>query len=49
MCCFSGEGRIFTQGVFGENESFGEPPLFLSEPYPACAIAESETVILQLS
>ena len=49
MCCFNDEGRIFSQGQFTENQSFGEPPLFINQPYPACAIAETDSVILQLT
>jgi CRP/FNR family transcriptional regulator len=49
MCCFNDEGRLFIQGMFEEGESFGEPPLFINEPYPACAIAEKNSVIFKLS
>ncbi|MFZ1704522.1 MAG: Crp/Fnr family transcriptional regulator [Saprospiraceae bacterium] len=49
MCCYNDEGRIYTQGFFGKGESFGEPPLFLRVSYPACAVAECDSVILQLS
>ena len=36
------EGKKFTQGVFQKDESFGEPPLFIDEVYPASAIAETD-------
>ena len=49
MCCYNEEGRIFTQGMFGPGDSFGEPPLFINETYPACAVAESDCIIYKLS
>ncbi|MBL0023718.1 MAG: Crp/Fnr family transcriptional regulator [Saprospiraceae bacterium] len=49
MCCYNDEGRVFIQGLFGPGESFGEPPLFIKEPYPACAQAESDCIIYKLS
>ena len=49
MCCYNEEGRIFTQGMFGPDDSFGEPPLFINETYPACAVAESDCIIYKLS
>ncbi len=49
MCCFNDEGKLFIQGLFEKGESFGEPPLFINEIYPACAIAEIECTILKLS
>lgn len=42
------EGREFTQGVFSDGESFGEPPLLVRRPYPASAQAQTDTVLLQL-
>lgn len=33
------EGREFVQGYFTDGQSFGEPPFFLDEPYPASAVA----------
>lgn len=41
--------REFTQGVFKEGNSFGEPPLFINEPYPASAITTKESVLIKLS
>jgi CRP/FNR family transcriptional regulator, cyclic AMP receptor protein len=41
-------GKEFIQGMFGEGESFGEPPLFDGQPYPACAVAEEESVVIRL-
>jgi len=49
MCSYNEEGRIFIQGFFNEGESFGEPPIFLNERYPACAMAETDSIILKLS
>lgn len=49
MCNFNNEGREFIQGIFYENQSFGEPPLFLNRTYPANAIAVSDCVIAVLS
>jgi len=49
MCCYNDEGRVFTQGIFSDQESFGEPPLFLNLPYPASAIADQDTILLQIS
>ncbi len=37
MCNYNDEGRIFIQGLFSAGDSFGEPPLFINELYPACA------------
>ena len=42
-------GKEFTQGIFYSGNSFGEPPLFINEPYPATAIAVRETVIIKIS
>ncbi len=49
MCCYNDEGRQFIQGLFGSGESFGEPPLFINELYPACAQAECDSVVYKLS
>lgn len=43
------EGKEFTQGVFSNGESFGEPPLFINKPYPSKAIAFSDCIIIKLS
>ncbi len=43
------EGKEFTQGIFYSNESFGEPPLFINEKYPATAITTQESVIIKIS
>lgn len=48
MVRMSEEGREFVQGYFGPGESFGEPPFFVDEPYPATAVAVEPTVVLRL-
>ena len=42
------EGKEFTQGLFCSGESFGEPPLFITETYPSKAIAIQDCTILKL-
>ena len=43
------ESREFTQGVFMDGDSFGEPPLFINECYPATAVAITDSTIFKLS
>lgn len=43
------DGKEFTQGYFSEGQSFGEPPLFINERYPASAMAFQNTEIAKLS
>ncbi len=43
------DGKEFMQGVFGNGDCFGEPPLFINEGYPATAMAVTDTIILKLS
>src|SRR6476661_2959521 len=43
------DGKEFTQGIFCNGESFGEPPLLIDEPYPANAIAILDSTIVKLS
>lgn len=43
------EGKEFTQGIFCNGNSFGEPPLFINEVYPTTAIASQESTIVKLS
>ncbi|AJA69616.1 MULTISPECIES: Crp/Fnr family transcriptional regulator [Myroides] len=45
---FSADGREFIQNIFTSGQSFGEPPLFIEERYPANAIAVSNAKIIQL-
>jgi CRP/FNR family transcriptional regulator len=49
MCNSNEDCKEFTQGVFHDGESFGEPPLFVNESYPAAAIAISDSTIFKLS
>jgi len=49
MSNYNDDGREFIQGIFYKGQSFGEPPLFLNQNYPANAIAVDESVILLLS
>lgn len=43
------DGKEFTQGVFEEGCSFGEPPLFINGLYPSTAITTVESVIIKIS
>ncbi|HRG17842.1 MAG TPA: Crp/Fnr family transcriptional regulator [Flavobacterium lutivivi] len=43
------EGKEFTQGYFCEGQSFGEPPIFIDEKYPATAVAFHDCKIIKLS
>jgi CRP-like cAMP-binding protein len=43
------EGKEFTQGLFCNGDSFGEPPLFIDEKYPATAVAFQDCTIIKLS
>lgn len=43
------ESREFTQGIFTRGDSFGEPPLFISELYPSTAIAVTDCTVFILS
>lgn len=43
------DGKEFTQGYFCSGQSFGEPPLFIDEKYPATAVAFQDCKIIKLS
>ncbi|MNS57227.1 cAMP-activated global transcriptional regulator CRP [compost metagenome] len=43
------DGKDLTVGIFNKGNSFGEPPLFIGQPYPASAIAQTDCIILKLS
>ncbi|MDN3676401.1 Crp/Fnr family transcriptional regulator [Flavobacterium paronense] len=43
------EGKEFIQGYFYDGQSFGEPPLLISQNYPASAIAFHDSKIIKLS
>ncbi|TDO78037.1 CRP-like cAMP-binding protein [Flavobacterium chryseum] len=48
MSNYNDDGREFIQGIFYKEQSFGEPPLFLNQKYPANAIAVEDTEIFLL-
>ncbi|MBF4484753.1 Crp/Fnr family transcriptional regulator [Flavobacterium sp. CSZ] len=48
MSNYNDDGREFIQGIFYKEQSFGEPPLFLNQNYPANAIAAQDAEILVL-
>ncbi len=43
------DGKEFIQGIFKKGESFGEPPLFIEETYPASAMTLHDCIILRLN
>ncbi len=45
MLNYNEDGREFVQGYFGEGSSFGEPPFFNHVPYPASAIAVTDSEV----
>jgi len=45
---YNDDGREFIQGIFYKDQSFGEPPLFLNQKYPASAVAVEDAEILSL-
>lgn len=45
---YSEDGKEFIQDIFTAGRSFGEPPLFINEPYPANAVAVTNAVIIQI-
>jgi CRP-like cAMP-binding protein len=49
MSNYNDDAREFIQGIFYKDQSFGEPPLFLNQNYPANAIAVEDSEILYLS
>lgn len=48
MSNYNDDGREFIQGIFYKDQSFGEPPLFLNQKYPANAIVVEDAEILLL-
>jgi len=48
MLNINDEGKEFIQGIFEDGQSFGEPPLFVNETYPASARTLSETKICRI-
>lgn len=49
MFNINNDGKEFTQGVFYEGNSFGEPPIFIKEPYPSSAVAVKDSVIIKIA
>lgn len=49
MANINDDGKEFIQGMFKKGESFGEPVLFLDEPYPATAIANEACVVMRIT
>jgi CRP-like cAMP-binding protein len=45
---FNDEGKEFVQGFFSQGDSFGEPPLFIEDSYPANAVAIISSALLLL-
>lgn len=43
------EGREFLQGIFYPGQSFGEPVIFIKEPYPASAMCLQKSIIIKVS
>lgn len=48
MSNYNDDGREFIQGIFYDGQSFGEPPLFLNQKYPANAIAVEKAAVFIL-
>lgn len=48
MVSVNEHGREFLQGVFGPGQSFGEPPFFAGQPYPATAVAVTDAEVWRL-
>lgn len=48
MSNYNDDAREFIQGIFYKEQSFGEPPLFLNQKYPANAIAVEDAEVLLL-
>ena len=46
---YNDNGREFIQGIFYENQSFGEPPLFENCEYPANAVTLEKSTLLKIS
>jgi CRP-like cAMP-binding protein len=49
MVSYSDRGQEFIQGIFSNDESFGEPALLGDFPYPSSAIALKDTTLWRLS
>ena len=49
MANINEDGKEFIQGIFKKGDSFGEPVLFLDEPYPSTAIANEACVVMRIT
>ncbi len=49
MYNINNDGKEFTQGVFYDGSSFGEPPIFIKEPYPSSTVAVKYSVIIRIA
>lgn len=45
---YNDDGREFIQGIFYNDQGFGEPPLFIDQLYPANAVAVVDSEIIYL-
>ncbi len=45
----SPSSKEFVQGMFQAGESFGEPPLFIRQPYAASAVTTQDSIIIKLA
>lgn len=43
------EGREFIQGIFNSGDSFGEPPLFIDETFPASSKVIKQATVMKVS
>lgn len=48
MFTLSEEGKEYIHQFFADGASFGEPPLFFDGPYPASAMAMTESTVIRL-
>jgi CRP/FNR family cyclic AMP-dependent transcriptional regulator len=48
MTNYAESGREFVQGYFNRGQSFGEPPFFTRMPYPASAVAVTNSIIWKI-
>jgi len=48
MVSYSDKGQEFTQGIFYDGQSFGEPPLFADLTYPCDAVTVSDSILYKL-
>ncbi|HEX9980359.1 MAG TPA: Crp/Fnr family transcriptional regulator [Flavobacterium sp.] len=49
MYNFNDDGKEFIQGIFTDNDSFGEPPLLNNKPYLTNAIATTDSEVWTLT